>query len=250
MRAKKTMFRPVVPKRTFEDISEQIQNLIYSKALKPNDKLPSERDLAKQFNTGRMSVREALRKLEESGLVTIKQGVDGGTVIRDLDSTGITKSISSLMNVGKLTLQEIKEARIAVESMVLESSIKHFTEKQLAALETNIKTCEQFFQKRKKNAYPNFSDKELGQFHILIAKTSKNRLFTYFITSLLYLYVNQIIKYIPDQKEYSKHLKHHKEILDAIKAKDLERAKKALEYHIQSSTKYVERTVNESTGKA
>ena len=246
MEAKRDLFRPVTPKRTFEDISEQIKNLIYSKALKPNDRLPSERELAERFNTGRMSVREALRILEESGFVSIKQGADGGIFVKELDSTGMTKSLSGLMNVGNLTLQEIKEARVAIESIIIESGIKRFTKEQLGALDSNIKDCERFYKNRRKEEYPEFSDEQLGKFHILIAETSKNRLYKYFVKSLLDLYVNQIIRYVPDSAEYSRHLKQHREIYEAIKIKDLKRAKKAIENHMQSSTEYVERSMRES----
>jgi GntR family transcriptional repressor for pyruvate dehydrogenase complex len=246
MKEKIDLFRPVTLKRTFEDISDQIKGLIFSGALKPNDRLPSERDLAEQFNTGRMSVREALRILEESGFITIKQGADGGIFVKELDSTGMTKSISGLMNVGNLTLQEIKEARIAIESIILETGIKRFTKNQLAALESNINDCEKFYKDRKKDEYPKFSDEQLGKFHVLIAETSKNRLFKYFVTSLLDLYMNQIIRYIPDSTEYSRHLTQHREIYEAIKAKDIKRAKRAIEEHMESSTKYVERTMDES----
>jgi len=246
MKEKIDLFKPVTPKRAFEDISEQIKNLIYSKALKPKDRLPSERELAERFNTGRMSVREALRILEESGFISIKQGADGGIFIKELDSTGMTKSLSGLINVGNLTLQEIKEARIAIESIILESGIKHFTKEQLAALESNLKTCEQFNSSRKKDDYPELSDKQLGRFHILIAETSKNRLYKYFITSLLDLYVNQIVRYIPESDEYFKHLDQHREIYEAIKARDLKRAKKALRDHVRSTTEYVEKTMRAS----
>lgn len=246
MKENKDLFRPVTPKRAFEDISEQIKCLIYNGALKTNDRLPSERELAEQFNTGRMSVREALRILEESGFISIKQGADGGAFVKELDSTGMTKSLSGLINVGSLTIQEIKEARIAIESIILESGIKHFTKEQLAALESNIKTCEQFYKSSKKDEYPNFADEQLGKFHVLMAETSKNRLYKYFVISLLDLYVNKIIRYIPDSDEYSKHLKHHKAIYEAIKIKDLKGAKKAIEDHLESSTEYVERTMKDA----
>lgn len=246
MEAKRNLFRRVTPKRAFEDISEQIKGLIYSGVLKPNDRLPSERDMAEQFRTGRMSVREALRILEESGYITIRQGAEGGIFVRELDSTGLSKSISGLMNVGHLTLQEIKEARMAIESIILETGIKRFTKEQLAALESNIRDCERFYEARKKAEYPRFSDEQLGKFHILIAETSKNRLYTYFVTSLLNLYANQIIRYIPDSAEYARHLEQHREIYEAIRAKDIMRAKTAIEEHMESSTLYVEKTMSES----
>ena len=244
MKTHKELFRPVTPKRTFEDISEQIKGLIYSRALKPEDRLPSERELAQQFNTGRMSVREALRMLEESGFVSIRQGANGGTFVKELDETGMTKSLTGLVHVGNLTLQEITEARIVIESIILETGINNFTKAQLSALESNIRICEKFNDQRKEREYPEFWDEALGKFHILIAETSKNRLYKYFMTSLLDLYVKQIIRYIPDSTEYAKHLDQHREIYEAIKSKDLTRAKKALNRHVRSTTEYVEKIMN------
>jgi GntR family transcriptional repressor for pyruvate dehydrogenase complex len=244
MKTQKELFKPVTPRRTFEDISEQIKGLIYSRALKPEDRLPSERELAQQFNTGRMSVREALRVLEESGFVSIKQGANGGTFVKELDETGMTKSLTGLVHVGNLTLQEITEARITIETVILETGIKHFTKAQLIDLESNINICEKFNTQRKGREYPESSDEALGKFHILIAETSKNRLYKYFMTSLLDLYVKQIISYIPDSTEYAKHLDQHKEIYEAIKAKDLNQAKKALNRHVRSTTEYVEKIMN------
>lgn len=70
------LFRPVTPKRTFKDVSDQIKELIYSKALRPQDRLPSERELALKFSTGRMAVREVLRMIEESKFIHVKQRAD------------------------------------------------------------------------------------------------------------------------------------------------------------------------------
>jgi len=61
------------------------------------------------------------------------------------------------------------------------------------------------------------------------------------VTSLLDLYVKQIIKYVPDSDEYDKHLAQHKKIYKAIKAKDLNRAKKALNRHLHSTAEDVEK---------
>ena len=51
--------------------------------MKPFDRLPSERELAKQFNVGRPTVREAIRTLSLMGLVQVNHG-QKGTYIKDL----------------------------------------------------------------------------------------------------------------------------------------------------------------------
>ena len=118
-----SIYKRINSKRTFENIADQIKDLIYSKTLKPEDRLPSERELAIQFGTGRMAVREALRILEASGFVFIRPGAEGGTFVRELDSTGMTETISHLINVGNITVEELTEARISIESIVIESII-------------------------------------------------------------------------------------------------------------------------------
>lgn len=240
---KRDLFRPITSKRTFEDISDQIKHLIYSRALRPKDRLPSERELAEQFNTGRLSVREALRMLEATGFIQVKPGMDGGIFVRELDEKGMTQSLSGLVNVGNITLREIEEARFAIESIILESGIKHFSKKQLAALESNINTCEQYCQDLIKDEHPKAWDYEIGKFHLLIAETSNNRLFIYFVASLLDLYVNHLIKDIPGAKEYARHLEQHREIFEAIKAKDLQRAKRALRRHVRYTTAFAEKNL-------
>ena len=77
MSVDKTIFIPVENKRTFEEVSSKIKNLIFEGVLKPGDKLPSEAELAKQFGVGRQTIREAFRILELSGLLTVQKGFGG-----------------------------------------------------------------------------------------------------------------------------------------------------------------------------
>ncbi len=57
---------------------EQIQDAILTRELPPGSKLPAERELKEMFNTSRGTLREALRVLEQKGLIEIKLGVNGG----------------------------------------------------------------------------------------------------------------------------------------------------------------------------
>ena len=241
----KDLFKPVATKRTFEDISDQIKYLIFSKALKPNDRLPSERELAARFNTGRISVREALRILEESGFVSIKQGADGGIFVKELDSTSMTKSISGLIEVGNLTLLEITEARISIESIILESAIKNITKEQLDALKSNIHACERLRKNIEDDPKETWIER-LRMFHVLLGGLSKNRLYKYLVTSLIDLYNTYIKKLEPQIEEYYQHLDQHRAIFEAIKTKDLKRAQNALRDHLYSLTKSITKDIIKS----
>ena len=66
----KVIFPPYIQTRAFEDVAEQIRDVILGKQLRLGDRLPSERSLAQQFQVGRLTIREALRTLETEGLVS------------------------------------------------------------------------------------------------------------------------------------------------------------------------------------
>src|SRR4030042_3412470 len=92
-------FMPLKSKKIFEQISDQVRRLIFSGVLKPGDKLASEKELANQFQIGRSTVREALRTLEQAGLIYVKQGSDGGTFIKAIASTVISRSFSDMIKL-------------------------------------------------------------------------------------------------------------------------------------------------------
>ncbi|WP_186578393.1 FadR/GntR family transcriptional regulator [Aquibacillus kalidii] len=60
--------------KVYEEVLAEIQHLIKKNALKPGDRLPSERELSERLNAGRSSVREALRALELLGLIETRHG--------------------------------------------------------------------------------------------------------------------------------------------------------------------------------
>jgi len=72
---------PIRKTRLNEEVVARIKRLIYSKELKVGEKLPSERDLAARLKVSRVIVREALRSLEQSGLIEIRPGLTGGAFV-------------------------------------------------------------------------------------------------------------------------------------------------------------------------
>ena len=75
------MFAKVSVDRVSQVIVDQIKLLIRDGRLTPGDRLPSERDLCQRFGVSRVTVREALRVLEASGLVEIRVGARGGAFV-------------------------------------------------------------------------------------------------------------------------------------------------------------------------
>jgi len=76
------MPQPLKQQKLSDIILAQLEAMIIEGSLQPGEKLLSERELAKQFEVSRPSLREAIQKLEAKGLVTRKQG--GGTFVSNL----------------------------------------------------------------------------------------------------------------------------------------------------------------------
>ena len=68
------LFQKVKQKRVYHEVADQIEEAIVSGLLKPGEKLPAERALVGQFDISRRTLREALRILEQKGLIEVKIG--------------------------------------------------------------------------------------------------------------------------------------------------------------------------------
>lgn len=112
------MFRAAKQNRIFQDIVEQIQEIILSGQLQPGEMLPSERELKEKMEVSRGTLREALRVLEQKGLIEIKLGVGGGAVVRDVSFDQVNESLALLIRHQKIALNHLAEFREGVEGRV------------------------------------------------------------------------------------------------------------------------------------
>ena len=112
------MFREAKQNRIFQDVVEQIQDAILKGKLKPGDKLPPEREMKEMFQSSRGTLREALRILEQKGLISIKTGVAGGAVVNVLTTNQVSESLDLLIRYQRVSLRDLAEFREGVEGLV------------------------------------------------------------------------------------------------------------------------------------
>jgi GntR family transcriptional regulator, transcriptional repressor for pyruvate dehydrogenase complex len=214
-------------KRAFEQISDQIRELIYSGVFKPGDKLPSERELSLEFNVGRTALREALRVLENEGFINIRQGSNGGSYIDIPQNHAGIKTAVDLFRLGELKIQHITEARMALELLLLEFVIFRITDDELDQLEKEIDKIELSIKKK------HIPISDIAHFHLFLTKSCRNPVFDMLVGSLVNLEFNIIGKIKKgEESQYIDHLNQHKMILKALKNRDLDEVKKALKKHI------------------
>ena len=85
-------FKPAQNIRVFQDVILQIEEAIIKGDLGVGAKLPSERELQTKFQTSRATIREALRVLEQKGLLKIKKGSAGGSFVEQTSGAKIGES--------------------------------------------------------------------------------------------------------------------------------------------------------------
>lgn len=106
-------------RRAYEQVADQLRELIVSGSLRPGQRLPTESELSVEFGVGRATVREALRLLSADDLVRTAKGSRGGSYVTLPTLAGISARVSSNLGVlslsEELDLEQLLEARELIE---------------------------------------------------------------------------------------------------------------------------------------
>ncbi|HLQ60909.1 MAG TPA: FadR/GntR family transcriptional regulator, partial [Candidatus Acidoferrales bacterium] len=131
-------FTAIKPMRASTDVIAQIRQAILSGRYQPGDRLPTERDMARQFGVSRVTVRDALRALEAAGLVQVRVGGQGGPYVAHPDVALLTESLGTHLHMHGSTFLELAEARLALETTAARLAAERATEDDLRHMEAAI----------------------------------------------------------------------------------------------------------------
>ena len=110
--AQEALFRPVRAGNAFEETVERLMQSIRLGVVAPGERLPSERELATRLGVSRVTVREAIRSLQENHFVESRRGRYGGTFVNEvLPKSAPGKEFGDLHDV--LTLRRVLETGAA-----------------------------------------------------------------------------------------------------------------------------------------
>lgn len=216
-------FQQIKTRRVFEEICEQIRNRLSSGVLKPGDKLPAERDLALEFKVSRPAVREALRTLEISGIVSLHKGVKGGAFIRNGNPAMLTQSLQDLMFLGRVSLRSLAEARVLINGVVMKLACERATEEDFRAIEENIDYIESIDDMTQR------ADAGVLFFR-LIARATRNEVLMMLVDSL-----SDIIRVVIDRTgriARPELVPVRRRILNAMRARDADAAVEAMNEYL------------------
>lgn len=124
--------------RAYEAVVEQIATAIRTGDLMPGDRLPSERELMKQFELSRSTIREALRVLESKGLVSSRPADQRGVEVLAFSTRSLSESIDSLVEFEHLALSDLVFFRMLVEGTLAGLAARFRAEQDLLKLLMSI----------------------------------------------------------------------------------------------------------------
>jgi DNA-binding FadR family transcriptional regulator len=217
------MFQTAKQTKIFQDVVEQIQEAILDGRLKAGDTLPAERELKQMFNISRGTLREALRVLEQKGLIQIKLGVGGGSVVKAVDTDQISESLGLLIRSQKVSLNHLAEFREDVEGIV-------------AALDDARNCVEQGSSRR--NEFIEI-DKQI---HMNLAQIAGNPIYATILHSIhenIHRYYDRFLSM--EERELEENYRDLCNIVRTVEAGNAEDARKFAQEHVQRFNRYMKR---------
>lgn len=221
------MYTPIQSLKVFERVAVQIEQRILDGELRSGDRLPTERDLAEQFQVSRTAVREALKILAQKGLVDMRPG--RGTIVIDGSQEAMQHSIGLVMKLklgevgGSNSLVEVREI-LEVEIAALAAA--RAAETEISALREAVETMDD-----------NLDDADAfiaadNRFHETLAQATQN--------TLIFILVNSIVNLLSEQRKQIFETEggpqrgqiHHKRILESVSRHDPETARAAMRAHL------------------
>jgi GntR family transcriptional repressor for pyruvate dehydrogenase complex len=230
------MYLPVQTERLYQQIVDQIELRFVNGELKVGDQLPSERELAEQFEVSRIAVREAVKALREKGLVEIRPG--RGTFITNGTQGVIRHSLGLLMKFGSVGgSPNLVEVREIMEPDIAGLAATRISEEQIAAMTDAVRLMDSSLYNV--NA---FVEADLD-FHLALARATQNPIIPILMNSIIDLLREQRKRIALVDGGLSRGQYHHKKIMDAVLHHDSKAARLAMQHHLKQVRKDSETSI-------
>lgn len=216
-------------------LAETILNDIARQGLRPGDPLPTEKAMVEKYGLGRGTVREALRLLEYQGAVAIRQGINGGPVVQEPDSSHFASTVLFMLQMQRTPFESIVEVRLAVEPVICRLAAERIGEDALAELAFTI-------DEMKRHA-GDIDDQVMNEmnsrFHNIIAWSSGNTLFRYLADSLLDIMNGAVVGVTYSPVSRAGVIAAHERILRALTQHDGASAETGMYRHLRGWEEYM-----------
>jgi GntR family transcriptional repressor for pyruvate dehydrogenase complex len=213
-------------KKLADEVIDEIKRMIQSGKLNEGDKLPNQTEFAAQLGVSRTSLREAFNTLCVLGVLEQRQGY--GTIVKSRFSALYADQLSAPFIADEKSTMELLEARQFIEIGAARLAAKNATKELIKKMGVLI---DEMAKAGEEQDIQKLSDQDI-HFHFLIAQATLNRVMIHLlanIRSLMGKFMHEAFLVLHDQKRY---LKDHRDIYEAIKQKNPQKASRVMKKHI------------------
>ncbi len=231
-------FQKVQPEKLASAVVNQIELLILRGILRPGERLPSERELSERLGVSRPSLREAVSELQKRGLLEAR--ASAGIYVTDVLGSAFSDALIQLFANHDEAVFDYLSFRRDMEGLAAERAAQHGTETDLRVISEIYAKMESAHGKRN----PADEARLDADFHLAIIEASHNVIMLHMMRSMYQLlregvfYNRQIMFKQRTTREAL--LAQHKDINDALQARDPAAARAAVEQHLS----YVEQALH------
>jgi GntR family transcriptional repressor for pyruvate dehydrogenase complex len=221
--------------RVSETVSKQIRQAIFSGRIAPGHKLPSEREMAEQFATSRVALREALRSLEQEGLIHIRRGFGGGAFVAEFDQAlrALADSLNTVVKLGQAGSGHLTEVRSMLEPVMVRLAASRASEEDIRAMRAVVEAQEDELRSGV------LSRKFDMEFHRVVANACHNP-----VLSMVIAAINNAIRDAIYRSKLTRRMReqvvgYHRKLFEAISRQDADLAARIMEEHVVAVQRHV-----------
>lgn len=189
-----------------------LRQAILTGELKPGERL-MEIHLANRLGVSRTPIREAIRKLELEGLVTM-----------------IPRRGAEVAQITEKSLKDVMEVRRALDALSVELACDRISAEELAAL---ADACDAFEAATASGDLKKIAQADVA-LHDIIVKAAANTRLTQLVNNLSEQMYRYRFEYIKDKKTHGQLIKEHRILYESIRDKDKETAARTAKLHIDN----------------
>ena len=225
-----------------EQLTRRLTQLIVAQGLKSGDPLPAEAELSARFGVSRAVTREALRVLQERGIIVIANGKRA--TVSPLTGEPLRNFFTWAVTFERQSLVELLEVRKALEVQAVTLAVQRRTEGDLIALRATL--CEMLDALHDASAFTTLD----AALHRRIAVAARNEMLHHLLSSLHEPFTQQIVSSLRGERDEGSAVvgtrrtdhawlrglhREHEQLVDAIARRDAVRATETIALHLDSS---------------
>jgi len=231
------MYAPLDRSRLYEQVANKIETTIVARHYKPQDRLPSERDLAEAFAVSRTVIREAMKLLEARGLIEILTG--NGVFVSQPNTSVVTRSLGMYLHLqGTVQDSEFKvhELRRILEIEIAGLAAERATEAELDQLRQIIERMSAADHPREQAAMLDL------EYHITLAQATHNEMISMVYEPVIeYLRQQLLLAWQRYDRSPEVFNQQHQALYEAVRDHDPTRARAAMTAHLDYARELLDR---------